>query len=114
MTTGNVDGGLRHAKLFGDFGLVECVLVIKLRLEADMVGAPVERTAIAELSATGVAHLAGVSAGFFTLEGLSRLDRSPRGFAPRLATPNDARGRWRSLAPEYRPPSDDQDKHHRV
>ena len=42
-----------------------------MQFEADMVGVPVERTDVAELSAMGVAHLAGVSAGLFTLEGLS-------------------------------------------
>ena len=39
-----------------------------MQFEADMVDLPVERTPVAELSALGVAHLAGVSAGLFTLE----------------------------------------------
>jgi glycerol kinase len=55
-----------------------------MQFEADMVGVPVERTSVAELSAMGVAHLAGVSAGLFTLEGLSRMDRGAQGFTPRL------------------------------
>jgi glycerol kinase len=57
-----------------------------MQFEADMVGAPVERTSVAELSAMGVAHLAGVSAGLFTIESLSRLDRGAERFAPRMAT----------------------------
>ncbi len=55
-----------------------------MQFEADMVDVPVERTAVAELSAMGVAHLAGVSAGLFTLESLSRLDRGAERFTPRL------------------------------
>jgi glycerol kinase len=53
-----------------------------MQFEADMVGVPVERTDVAELSAMGVAHLAGVSAGVFTLEGLRRLDRAGQSFKP--------------------------------
>jgi glycerol kinase len=55
-----------------------------MQFEADMVGVPVERTTIAELSAMGVAHLAGVQAGLFTVDGLSRMDRGAQVFAPRL------------------------------
>ena len=50
-----------------------------------MVGVPVERTDVAELSAMGVAQLAGVSAGLFTMEGLSRVDRGGKGFKPSRA-----------------------------
>jgi glycerol kinase len=53
-----------------------------MQFEADMVGVPVERTDVAELSAVGVAHLAGISAGLFTTEGLSRLDRGSKAFKP--------------------------------
>ena len=53
-----------------------------MQFEADMVGAPVERTTVAELSAMGAAQLAGVSAGLFTLEELTRLDRGVERFAP--------------------------------
>jgi glycerol kinase len=55
-----------------------------MQFEADMVGLPVERTPVAELSAMGVAHLAGVSAGLFTLDSLGQLDRKTEQFAPRL------------------------------
>ena len=56
-----------------------------MQFEADMVGVPVKRTTVAELSAMGVAHLAGVSAGLFTLERLSKLDRGGQSFKPRVA-----------------------------
>lgn len=55
-----------------------------MQFEADMVGVPVERSAIAELSALGVAHLAGVSAGLFTWEALKRLDRGTERFKPQM------------------------------
>ncbi|MDE3176550.1 MAG: glycerol kinase [Pseudomonadota bacterium] len=55
-----------------------------MQFEADMVAVPVERTDVAELSALGVAHLAGVGAGLFTFDGLSRRDRGARRFTPRL------------------------------
>jgi glycerol kinase len=53
-----------------------------MQFEADMVGVPVERTDVAELSAMGVAHLAGVGAGLFTFDGLRRLDRGGTTFEP--------------------------------
>ena len=49
-----------------------------MQFEADMVGVSVERTSVAELSAMGVAHLAGLTAGRFTLAG----DRGSQGFMP--------------------------------
>ena len=67
-----------------------------MQFEADMVDLPVERTPVAELSAMGVAHLAGVSAGLFTLESLSKLDRGAERFAPRMdaAVRANERRRW--------------------
>ena len=38
----------------------------------------------AELSAMGVAHLAGIAEGIFTFAGLSRMERGGRSFAPAL------------------------------
>lgn len=60
-----------------------------MQFEADMIGIPVERTPVAELSAMGVAHLAGVSAGLFSWDGLKQMDRGAQRFAPQLST--DAR-----------------------
>src|SRR5262249_39780792 len=67
-----------------------------MQFEADMVGIPIERTAVAELSALGVAHLAGVSSGVFTLEGLKRLDRGTERFEPQMdpAARNGERRAW--------------------
>ena len=56
-----------------------------MQFEADMVGVPVERTDVAELSALGVAHLAGVSVGLFTFEGLRHLERGGKVFKPSRA-----------------------------
>ena len=53
-----------------------------MQFETDMVGAPVERTSVAELSAMGVAHLAGLTAGIFTLESLGQIDRGSERFTP--------------------------------
>ncbi len=60
-----------------------------MAFEADMTGVPVARTATAELSAMGAAHLAGLSAGVFTVEGLKALDRGGDVFRP--AMPEEAR-----------------------
>jgi glycerol kinase len=61
-----------------------------MQFEADMVGVPVERTDVAELSAMGVAHLSGVSAGIFSLDGLRRMERGGQAFKPSRA-PEDRR-----------------------
>jgi glycerol kinase len=53
-----------------------------MQFEADIVGVPVVRTNAAELSALGVAHLAGLSAGVFTIDGLAKLDRGGVVFDP--------------------------------
>ena len=53
-----------------------------MQFEADMVGAPVERTSVAELSAMGVAHLAGLTASMFTLASLGQIDRGSESFVP--------------------------------
>ena len=67
-----------------------------MQFEADMVAVPVERTDVAELSAMGVAHLAGVSAGLFTFDGLRRLNRGGQAFRPSRA-PQDRLARARRL-----------------
>jgi glycerol kinase len=53
-----------------------------MQFEADMVGVPVERTSVAELPAMGVAYLAGLTAGIFTLASLGQIDRGCQGFMP--------------------------------
>ena len=57
-----------------------------MQFEADMVGVPVERTSVAELSAMGVAHLAGLTAGMFTLASLGQIDRGSERFTPGAAS----------------------------
>lgn len=64
-----------------------------MQFEADMINAPVERTGVAELSAMGVAHLAGLSVGLFTFEGLRRLDRGSQVFRPSIAAQDRLRER---------------------
>ena len=48
---------------------------------------------VAELSALGVAHLAGVTAGLFTMERLKQSDRGTERFAPKM--PAEARAKER-------------------
>ncbi|HZZ61760.1 MAG TPA: FGGY family carbohydrate kinase [Roseiarcus sp.] len=68
-----------------------------MQFEADMVGVPVERTDVAELSAMGVAHLAGVGAGLFTLDRLGLFDRGRQQFIPNIGSTARAsqRNAWR-------------------
>ena len=63
-----------------------------MQFEADMAGLPVERTPVAELSAMGVAHLAGVTAGLFTMESLQQSDRGTERFAPKMPAEARAKG----------------------
>jgi glycerol kinase len=64
-----------------------------MQFETDTVGVPAEPTSVAELSAIGVAHLAGVSAGLFTLDGLGKMDRGAQVYTPRLGAPDRNRER---------------------
>ena len=68
-----------------------------MQFEADMSGVPVVRTETAELSALGVAHLAGLADGVFTLDQLAGLDRGGTVFSPRLTGVErlEKRGAWR-------------------
>ncbi|ODN70695.1 FGGY family carbohydrate kinase [Methylobrevis pamukkalensis] len=68
-----------------------------MQIEADLIGLPVERTDTAELSALGAAHLAGLRAGLFDIDGLRRLDRGGRRFTPVMDTAERQRRRdaWR-------------------
>ena len=56
-----------------------------MQFEADMIGVPVIRTGMAELSALGVAHLAGLAGGLFTLGQLGELERGETVFKPAIA-----------------------------
>jgi glycerol kinase len=60
-----------------------------MQIQADVVGRPVRRTAVAELSAAGVAVLAGARAGLWADDGPAALREIRDAMAPRL--PADAR-----------------------
>jgi glycerol kinase len=80
-----------------------------MQFEADMIDVAVERTSVAELSALGVAYLAGLSVGLFTMESLGRLERGAERFTPRMdaATRAIERGDWAKAVARARgrPPS---------
>ncbi|SKA17739.1 FGGY family carbohydrate kinase [Consotaella salsifontis] len=68
-----------------------------MQFEADMTGVTVARTDTAELSAMGVAHLAGIAEGIFSFAGLSRMNRGGRSFEPLMPEEGRAAKRmaWR-------------------
>ena len=55
-----------------------------MQLQADLLGCPVRRAEAAELSALGVAHMAGIGAGVWTPEATLALPRAGRRFAPAM------------------------------
>ena len=65
-----------------------------MRMQADALGLPVSRARDAELSALGVAHLAGLGAGIWSEQALAGLARPRDLFTP--AIDDDARGRERA------------------
>jgi glycerol kinase len=83
-----VDRSVGHAgELFTDGGATRNPVL--MQLQADLAGRPVLRSATAELSALGVAHMAGLGAGFWTMEQLEALPRERQRFEPRVD------GSWR-------------------
>jgi glycerol kinase len=68
-----------------------------MQLQADIAGRPVLRANDTELSALGVAHLAGLAAGVWSLGDLAALRRDRDTFVPALADTQRARERaqWR-------------------
>ena len=66
-----------------------------MQMQADVLGRTVLRAHEAELSALGVAHLAGLRAGLWSDEELAALPRARQAFAPRLDAENRAAGRVR-------------------
>jgi glycerol kinase len=68
-----VDGGMARNDFF-------------LQLQADLLGIPVERTAITETTALGAAYLAGLAAGLFqTTEAIALSWRPERRFEPEIS-----------------------------
>lgn len=68
-----------------------------MQLQADILGRPVARAPDAELSALGVAHMAGLAAGVWSEPELAALPRARERFEPRWpqAQRRAARTRWR-------------------
>lgn len=62
------------------------------QLQADLSQQEIRRNNVAELSATGAAHLAGVARGFWTEPECEALNRDRTAFVP-LVTPDEARAR---------------------
>lgn len=89
------ESGVSVARLHVDGGPTRNDALVQF--EADMIGVPVRRGDVAELSAMGAAHLAGLAAGIFTLDGLAALDRGGATFTPRLGAQERAakRAAWR-------------------
>ena len=69
---------------------------VLMQLQADLAGRPVLASRTAELSALGVAHLAGWSAGLFTQDGLVNLRREREEYTPRAREEErrEERRRW--------------------
>ena len=81
-----------------------------MQLQADIAGRPVLRARDAELSALGVAHLAGLGAGIWSWEALRELPRPRDVFKPATSEASRAalRNTWRSAVARarFRPASD--------
>lgn len=94
--------GLSVERLYVDGGPTKNDLL--MQFEADMAGVPVARPEMAELSALGAAHLAGVGAGIWTFADLKALPREGTVFTP--ATDDVRRQRlrmeWRRMVARSR------------
>ena len=62
-----------------------------MQLQADTSGRRVQVARARELSALGVAHLAGIGAGYWDRSSLEALDRSGEEYAPEEAEPSRRR-----------------------
>jgi glycerol kinase len=73
-----------------------------MQLQADLAGRPVLASRTAELSALGVAHLAGLGAGVWTQAGLEALPRDRDAYEPRSGETGPERARWRAAVARAR------------
>jgi len=75
-----------------------------MQLQADLSGLRVLRSKNAELSALGVAHMAGLGAGVWNWEALSGLPKDREVFVPNMLASkrNQARSRWREAVTRAR------------
>lgn len=98
-----VDRTVGHvATLFADGGPTRNAVL--MQLQADIAGRTVERSATAELSALGVAHLAGIVAGFWSFEDLASAGRGGDRFEPAMPEVGRqaARSNWREAVARAR------------
>jgi glycerol kinase len=89
-----IDRSVGQAReLFADGGPTRNTTL--MQLQADLAGRTVLRSHTAELSALGVAHLAGLGAGLWTREGLEALPRERDRFDPTVGAAEDRAERRR-------------------
>ena len=80
-----------------------------MQLQADLSQRDIMRSNIAELSATGAAHLAGISSGLWSVNECARLPRETSLFLPGMDPLQSfvRKGRWQSAVARSRDRSDD-------
>jgi glycerol kinase len=85
----------RVREVYADGGPTQNAVL--MQLQADLLGRVVRPSRTSELSALGAAHLAGLSAGMWTMEALEKLARERSHFEPKLPEVERARARsqWR-------------------
>ncbi len=102
-----VDAGTVTKELFTDGGPTRNGFL--MQLQADVIGRPVVRSSDAELSALGVAHLAGLSAGIWSRGDLRTMPRRRDRFEPSAGATDSAARRiaWRDAVARarMRPPA---------
>lgn len=91
-------------RLFADGGPSRNAALIQM--QTDCLGYPVLRSEAAELSALGVAHLAGLEAGLWSMAELTALPRPREALAPQAdhAARTAARAAWRQAVARARSP----------
>lgn len=96
------DGGLKPEALFADGGMTKNKSI--MQLQADLTGIPVASSQDAELSAMGAAHLAGLGAGWWDMEGLAALERPKEYYSPVMdaAGRGKRRARWKKALAKAR------------
>lgn len=99
-----IGGEASVARLFADGGPSRNRAL--MQMQADLAGCTILRSEAAELSALGVAHMAGLGAGFWSIDELAALDRRHEAVAPSLsdAARQDARAAWAEAVSRARAP----------
>ncbi|GAB0117938.1 FGGY-family carbohydrate kinase [Acidisoma sp. 7E03] len=94
--------GVMIDRLFADGGPSRNAAL--MQMQADCLGCPVLRSETAELSALGVAHLAGLEAGLWSMADLAALPRPHEALTPQAdqATRSAARVAWRQAVARAR------------